>query len=271
MGRFGQGFMGPREAVDKKARDALRQNCRIVGGPLVVRCGEGYRVFVAVSKCDPKVGGYLSDCVVYEIGDDGKPMAMVNMPRTVIGHSFRILPDGLLWQCERGAFAKLAPSGRSRGIGMGPFGAKSDCIGRLAWYLQPEGKAGSGDARDGAAEPWFSAAKAGDPSAFNRDTCFRLPEGGYVTRKGDKVYRFPVSRIRLPGGAAKTMTLVVPFSGRFRLPTTNYSGGATRMRSFKPHLLAVTGLAFQGKDLVIRLGGVKTSVGLHFKLSELGP
>src|SRR5207237_1978584 len=70
----------------------------IVGGPIVVptpEAGKGkHSIFMAVAKGPASYSSYLSDCVIYELGSDGRPLAMANLPRMVRGGSFRVQKDG---------------------------------------------------------------------------------------------------------------------------------------------------------------------------------
>ena len=43
--------------------------------------------------------GYLSDCTLYELGDDGKVISLVTLPRTVEGSKSCRRPDGIVWKC----------------------------------------------------------------------------------------------------------------------------------------------------------------------------
>ena len=265
--RFGEDdFRGDRK-VDPEKRKSYRGKCRIVGGPLVVRHGDGQRLFAAVSKATGEMGGYLSSCFVYEIADDGKPVAITPMPRMIIGSEHRLLPDGILWRCEKGAMALITPSRQTRGIGMGPFG-KSDCLGRLAWYLQPP----EGDVAEGPfgseLKWWLSTAKAGDPTSFDETSLFRLPEGGYVKKQGDREFHFPITRTELPGGKVTALTLTVPYPKEITPPQTNRSDSGGKIRALTPHLLAITVLNYQEGELEITLGSEGKACTLLFQVGK---
>src|SRR6266568_885840 len=109
VGRFG--FREGEEKIDEQKRKDAAATSRIIGGPVVVPFGKENRIFVAVSKRE-NFGGYASDCVVYEVADDGKPIALVNMPRSVIGSDYVIADGGIVWRCDKDAMARLVSSER---------------------------------------------------------------------------------------------------------------------------------------------------------------
>ena len=212
-------------------------------------------------------GGYLSECVVYEIADDGRPVAQVTLPRMVLGSEFRVVDEGVLWRCAKGAVCRITPSRQTRGIGMGPWG-KSDCIGRVAWYVQPIPE----DAEEGRfgrkLKWWLESAKSGDPTAFDGKTFFRLPRGGYVKEKGDQKFHFPITQANLPGGKVTQMTLTVPYGGEITEPKTNRSSSDGKVYSYVPHLLAVTALEYQDGELKVTLGWDGGAATLAFGIGE---
>jgi hypothetical protein len=116
---YERGFVGPSvwrhfisrfgaRDYDTKAKEQKPSPARryaIVGGPIVVDLAKGRgdgdrRIYVAVARGPARYGEYLADCVVYELGADGQPLAMASLPRMIEGGWFRIQPDGVVWACQ---------------------------------------------------------------------------------------------------------------------------------------------------------------------------
>jgi ankyrin repeat protein len=267
---FRRGFIGPsvwshyisRFGVEdhepaKKSIDAERKafdeqyRCALVGGPVSVpldfkRGTDSHSIFLAAVK-GPASGwaGYLSDCLLYELGDDGKPVSMLTLPRVVDGSRSCVREGGVIWKCQNDTFVKIRPSRSTPGVTMGPGGPNrlSDLVwARQVLYQQPKA--------------WFVSGKAGDPAAFGESHAYCLPGGGYVLEKEDTIYRFPIAAVDLSTGIDSTFVLNVPFKGPFPLPTDNMSqqtlGDGTEFnRTDSFHLMAITHLAADGHQLEV--------------------
>jgi ankyrin repeat protein len=120
---------------------------------------------------------------------------------------------------------------------------------------------------------WLVADRAGDPVAFGKTHAFCLPSGGYVWRRGDSVYHFPLSAVDLQTGSEQRCVLHVPFKRKLPAPTTNFSSRTSRtgqaIRARGPYLLAVTHLRLDSNTLQITLGMEKWSATAHFDLSKV--
>jgi hypothetical protein len=259
---YQRGFVGPsvwqhvlcRHASDdekkdgKQGKDEERPPARqhsIIGGPVVV--DQIQRIFVAVANGPSEYAEEVSDCVVYEFGFDGEPVAMVNLPRMILGGQYRVQKDGIVWACEGGAFVKLRISPR-RNLGefhMGPGGPDMLC--RVDWYRQL-----SAEESDG----WHPMAPANDSVAFGDDFAVRAFAGGYF-KVG--TYCLPLSMIDLKTGTDRRMLLRVPWAEDSR-------------QTREPHAVAITSLEVEGKRLRITLGMEKWARGVEFPIDELkGP
>jgi hypothetical protein len=97
-------------AGDKNSNTVLRGS--VIGGPVVVPAGTGeQRVFIAVARTlGSNAERHIADCVIYESTQDGALVSMTTLPRLVQGQYVRILPDGIVWACERDAFVRLKRS-----------------------------------------------------------------------------------------------------------------------------------------------------------------
>jgi hypothetical protein len=257
-----------------RMREELKKKCRIVGGPMAVsvqgaaktdtwisprhgdpmaieRLKDEYRAFVAVTTSSERFAGYLCDCTMYEIDYTGKVISVLTMPRVVLGSDGRVVEDGVIWRCQRGAVAKLAPSIQSRAVGMGITG-KSDCVGRLAWYCQPPDNTVHrfSSNRSGA---WLSTPASSMASCFTERTLYRLAEGGYIAKKDEKLFRFPIARVCLPSMKEERLMLVVPFTGRATRPKTNFQGAGASMHSLSPIHLALTWVDAYDEKLLVRV------------------
>jgi hypothetical protein len=256
--------------VASARREFTRQvKCSIVGGPIAVpltfnRDGNTHSIFVAVSRePDRAFSGYLADCLVYELNDQGKPISMVTLPQSVYGAHFQLVRDGLVWQGQNDSLAMLCASRHSPNIGFGPGG--SDLQTRIGWFRQI-----SQDEQSG----WLVADRAGDPIAFNRTNAVRLPAGGFVAAKDDRVYQFPISIVDLNTGIEKSITLRVPFHGELRTPATNYSEtrlphGSPSFHTMGPYKLAITHLELLESRLQIVLGMEEWTGSLDFDIHRI--
>ena len=288
ISRFGvDDLPDEKEIVDEEYKEEIRQtkkymaemrehlsaSCRIVGGPVAIltpemlrekyyKCqncreyhgkkpNDQHRVFVAVSKATGNYGGYLEDCIVYEINDDGEPITMVNMPRTVLGSQFQICGDGVIWRCGEGSVAKLVPSKQNRINFMGP--GVSDCIAHLAWYIHPSLDTERLGVSKNKSSCWLSFAKAKDLACFDGNVMFSLPAGGYIKSSEDQVFNFPISIISFPGKDPETMTLSIPFSGKIGLPKSNYRGYNGGIYSSRPLHMSIVGLEISNHQLIIKI------------------
>jgi hypothetical protein len=241
----------------------------IVGGPVVVDVpwdrhgGDEQRIFVAVAKGPSSYGEYLSDCVVYELGPDGTPLAMANLPRMVRGGQYHRQKGGVVWACEGGAFVKVGATRHSMGLPRGLD--RSDLLCRVDWYRQisPEEP-----------EAWLTAAPAGDPVAFGEAVAFRACAGGYVTSPDAGAYRFPLSMIDLSTGGDRVLVLSVPYKGKVPEPKDNsirieWEKGKYRWQTRGPHVLAITWLEVEGNRLRVTLGMEEWSRSLEFEINKL--
>jgi ankyrin repeat protein len=143
---------------------------------------------------------------------------------------------------------------------MGPGG--SDCTLNVAWVrrLQYEDP-----------KVWFVAGKGRDPVTFAGNDAFCLPGGGYILRKKDSHYCFPIAAVDLSTGLDRILTMRVPFKGSFPLPDGNMStetrvDGTESHHALSWHLLAIKDLASRGRMLEITLADETQSTVLSFEV-----
>jgi hypothetical protein len=284
---FERGFIGPsvwqhvigrnRKEDDEPAKDRkdAKPNraeesgyANIVGGPIIVKSPQkdgGTSIFVAVAKApSPRWAQYLADCTVYELNENGRPSAMANLPRMVLGGSFKVHKDGLVWACQNKAFVKLTMSeNRLLGLGFGPGGP--DCLCRVDWYRQ------LGATK---ADAWLQSDPAGNPVAMSVTHAFRVVTGGYVTNPKTKIYQFPIAVVDLKNGAAREIVLKVTYSGDMPKPESNFrhseaASGKDRYETRGPYLLAITWLEIEGSRLRVHLGMENWTRSLVFDIDDL--
>jgi hypothetical protein len=221
------------------------------------RNADNHHIFVAIAKGPNSWNwGYLSDCIVYDLSAEGSVEEMVSLPRMVDGAEFSMVPDGLVWGCHKGALVKLGVS-NERQWGMGPGGPDLLCA--IDWYRQfPEMKL------DG----WLTAGKVRDVIAFDAGHAFRAVAGGYVAKKDEKIYRFPVSVVDLKEGIESAAVLAVPFKGKLKLPETNVSTFGDKTAAMGPYLLGVTQLHVANNVLEVTLGVEGSSTGVSFDVKS---
>jgi hypothetical protein len=277
---FERGFKGPsdwrhffiRSSPDEEttkgpnAQKRMSSRSVIVGGPHVIASEhEDEHVFVAVAKGRGRYSEYVSSCVVYELDSAGKPLAMVTLPRMILGHHFEAQRDGLVWACEGGAFVRLARS-RDRDLrdNAGPGGP--DLLCRLDWYRHLAN-----------AEPqsaWLTTTVAGDSAAMGDGVAFRVCIGGYITDKLAGQFSFPISMIDLRSGADRSLLLSVPYKGTVADPTANcmyrkLPDGKEHWHSLLPCILTVSGLEVVGHRLRVTLRMAAHADSLDFELDDL--
>src|SRR5262249_22507833 len=120
---------------------------------------------------------------------------------------------------------------------------------------------------------WFVAGRDRDAVAFGEDYGYCIPDGGYVSRKTNALYSFPIAAVDLSTGIDTILTLDVPFKGSFPLPDNNMSretgaDGTDFMHAFSSHLLALTQLAARGANLEITLATETQSATLTFDVEN---
>lgn len=272
IGRFGidETFHSEKDKVDEARAAFERQfQCALVGGPISVplsfkRSDDSHSIFIAVVRGPAREwSGYLSDCLLYEFGEDGKPVSMGTLPQDVDGSQFCVRGSDLIWKCQNETFVKVSPARSAPIVSMGPGG--SDCTFNLAWvrrvqYEDPEA--------------WFIAGKGRDPVAFSENYAYSLPDGGYVLRETNRLYSFPIAAIDLSSGLDTILTLHVPFKGSFPLPDSNMSietlvDGTESHHALSWRLLTVTDLATRGRTLEITLANETQSSLLAFDVEDL--
>jgi ankyrin repeat protein len=272
IGRFGidESFG---EANDQKTAAARREfekqfNGSIIAGPVAVplnfaRDNATHSIFVAVSREPARTfGGYLADCVVYELDDAGKPISLVNLPQAVIGSKFQPLPNALVWCGANESMFQVRASQRSATIGMGPGGP--DALTRIGWFRQPA------DAEPAA---WLVTGRTGDRIAMGPTHAVRQDAGGYVASKDEAMFHFPLAVVDLASGAERPIEIQVPFRGKLDAPMTNYRAhgmvnGETSFHTMGPYLLGITSLTLDGSHLEVVLGMTNRAMSTEF---ELGP
>ena len=256
-----------RAAFDKQYR------CALVGGPISVPLNftrqnghqtDTHSIFVAVTRGPAREwAGYLSDCLLYEFGDGGNPVSMGTLPQAVEGSQYCVRGSDIIWKCQNETFARVSPARSAPMMSMGPGG--SDCTLNLIWlrrvqYENPKS--------------WFTAGKGGDPAAFGENFAYCVPAGGYVLRKTNSLYSFPIAAIDLSTGVVSNLALNVPFTGPFPVPDSNVGtetdvDGTKLTRAINWHLLAISRLATRGSSLEITLATEKqTSTTLAFDVEN---
>ena len=264
IGRMGRNIDfdgGDRTPKEERAEFDKRFQCALVGGPIVVRGSDGDRIFLAVSKGPAdRLGGYVSDCVLYEFNSQAKPISMLKLPQMVRGGEFAIDRDGIVWRCQNDSFLRIATSKVDR-FDFGPGGR--DCLARMPWFHQMTPPEQTG---------WLVAGKSGDPTAFGQSFAYCQPAGGFIADSENAVYNFPLLALELGSAQAQPLLLRVPFLGKLPERETNVSTtrerGKTTIRTLGPHVLAITDLRADGNRLEITLGMENWSSTLIYDLGK---
>jgi ankyrin repeat protein len=241
--------------------------CALAGGPAVVplhfeRDENAHSIFITTVKGPAKEwAGYLSDCVVYELGDDGKPVSMGTLPQMADGSEYSIHDDDVIWKCQHDTFVRLSPARKPPTPGM--FGeGNTDGLFNLVWtrrvqYDPPRA--------------FLLTGKNGDPAAFGESWAFCNPGGAYVLREEDKQFHFPLAAVNLSSGEDASMVLNVPFEGKLLLPDTNIrsEGGPHGYHTtVNPLEMALTYLEAYGHRLDVMIATESAKWTLSFDVGE---
>jgi hypothetical protein len=268
MGRFGERRFGEgKDSVDPAVRAAFdeRWTCAIVGGPIVVPrenddrwMGGRHRIFVAVARAPAGTwASHLSQCIVYELDEEGEIWTMATLPRMVIGSETSTVTGAVNWIMQNNAQARLQIA--TEGAGFSP--GSSDLVTKVSWYREFD-----------AIEPkaWLVVDKPRDPAVFSSAHAFRVFTGGYVDRADECVFHLPVAAVECATGACELLLLHVPLTGPVPLPEQNVriSEDESSCHTWGPYFLGITGLRADGDRLAITIGMEKWSAELTFHLGE---
>lgn len=219
-----------------KARSRFKRTYKgwTLAGPVLVPNEREDHIFVAAARRRKNNDGPGHEeppqCTVYELeSEEGDIVAATTLPRMVEGRLFKVLPDALIWLCERGSVVRLLhyENDFRRGF-FGPGRASNDAICRVAWYREYPMQV---------PDCSFWVDPPTGVAAFGRDHLFR-PDAAYVLTEDEKIYRFGINVVDLKTGLDYGLKLAIPFRGDFE--QTDASG---------PYLLAVNALAVEGNIL----------------------
>jgi CheY-like chemotaxis protein len=214
---------------------------------LMVEEGTGFDVLQWVQENAPGLPVVI--CSSYAKGENLKSFIPTQSYR-IVRKPFRT--DDLVEQVRE-------PSSRRQDFD-GMLGG-SDMLSRIEWYRNPE-----------IPEPaaWLVADPAGDPMACTASHAFRPLAGGYVEKKGERVYHFPIAKIDLVTGLSEFLTLNVPFEGDIPTPQKNFSGMPDGLHIHGPYMLGVTWLDVKGNTLEMVIGSPNKASSVRFSLADLG-
>jgi hypothetical protein len=228
--------------------------CGIIGGPIAVlwtsqRSENKYSIFVATARVPKRRFPWdaLPDCHVYELSEKGELISTVTLPQLTHGPQFHVVPDGLVWQGQDDSLMMLRVSNRPAG---GVWVLGSDMSTQLAWFRQT---------RENPPAAWLLADRDSHrPIAFDGMRAVRLAAGGFVERKGDRVYQFPISIVNLVDGTERPGTLRVPFHGELPTPSTGLDaspepGGPYKLHTTGTYQLWIEDLGLRGARLEVVL------------------
>jgi hypothetical protein len=202
-------FQRIKKAVDEARTRIEKQPGSIVAGPIVVATGDKrhhFRIFVATARCDgPQWPNYLSDCVVYELDGDGKPIGTVVLPKFVRGVDHSIIDRSVFWSCEDDGLARLTPS---------PERGNGDLVVDLEWHV---------DRLKKEADFWMRDGDLPNSMPIADGWMIRMQQGAYVETPKSRIIRVPISLVNLKTNRDASVVLSIPFEGKIPIPTENYS------------------------------------------------
>lgn len=246
VGRFGDHRLEWKKQLtpeQEARRTALAAQCWLAAGPVVVPYEGDLRIFVAVVQSAPGAPAHVHDCRVYELDGEGRPVALVAVPRPVDGDVFTPAPPGFVWGCSGGALARFEPS---RQFGMIMRG--SDHIARLAWYRHFT-----------FARPsfWMSVPNGGVTVGVDAGRAVAAGPDCYVFEQNGKVVEVPLlgldlERNRETRGALRlTLTAPPTIPAQNCMTSRGGDGTITRAECFGYHLCCVAGVEMRGEHVRI--------------------
>jgi hypothetical protein len=248
------------KTVDPEVREAFdkRWACSIVGGPVAVpQAGDGsHRIFIAVAKSESKTwASRLSECVVYELDDNGNVASTTALPRMVMGSQAQAGEGVVDWILQQNSAARLGVSLQGAGVSPG----SADLLTRVAWYRELEAKEPSA---------WLVVDKPLDPSAFSSTHAYRVFTGGFVRRRDDTVFHLPLESVDCVDGSAEHLVLHVPLTGAVSLPETNIQGSSDGSfnHTIGPYFLGITRLRIDRGRLAITVSSQSGAAELTFDM-----
>lgn len=248
------------KAIVDAARKAFDEQFEgsIVAGPIMPREQRGFYVAVARGRKGPwaKVN---SDCIVYQVSDEGEVEAAANLPSMVEGWPQRATASGAVWTCGRGSLVHL---GHAEPDFRHSFHNTEDRLCRVAWYREFDFE------RDAT---WLSSDAQPTAAAFNDKILIRTLDGGFVRKKDEKLFEFPINVVRLSNGSRIDFRVCVPFEGEVPWPETGYSKfGDVSVHAHGPYFQFINGFDIDERRVRVefRRDGVG-STGLDFDLSAI--
>ncbi len=239
------------KAAVTEARSRVEsQPSSIFAGPVVVQLPKNvvddgpknqpeFRIFVAVARCDGKDWpDYRSDCIVYELDQQGRVIGTLTLPRFVEGGDCTVQRGTVVWFCQEDGLAKLTPS---------PEQGTRDLIVDLDWRVHRFKE------RENV---WLQKWSCRVSVAFAGNSMLRLREGGYVETPESKMIRLPICVADLSREAEQPLTLNVPFEGKICIDQNNYShtvspeGDRWKVGSFP---LSIEGIEIVGDRLILTI------------------
>ncbi len=240
----------------------------IVAGPFVVREQDPWRIprprILVVAELAPRDpwAAQLAQHYVYEIDSEGKPCAVVTLPRAALGWVAQTLDDRAVFACAHGAWACVASTENRGESGMGSPGSSLDIVAGLVWYREPVPRS---------RKSWMSCDPDGDPVALGPSAGLRTAGGGWIEKRGDTLFHFPLSLLDPSDGSAREIELRVPFEGSMSMPSTNYRGDANSLHTWGWRGLALTKLELAADRLLVWLANSKQVWKLEFDAREFVP
>lgn len=265
--KFGDPRRREPELANAKKQFDKNFECSIIGGPAIVKLTKnadsrrgGHSIFVAVSKQPQRsLGGYLGESIMYELSDDGEVISTTSLPRLVSGSNFRIDETGVVWKCQADQLVRLEASNDSGGIGIGPGGF--DCQTPVRWIRTTSAPRGRNDA-------WLSAGTACNSTVILKRFVIGVTKGGFIQKKSDALYQFPISVTDLQSGAQKDLLLKVPFPDAIPAPGQNYSRNGDNYQTKGSYKLAITQFSLTDDRLQVVLGSRGAAQKLEFELQR---
>ncbi|HEY2838196.1 MAG TPA: hypothetical protein VGJ26_03560 [Pirellulales bacterium] len=230
----------------------------ILAGPMAP--SEGGRFFVAVARGRKgPTAGYTSNCVVYQVDDEGQIEACVTLPRMVEGWPQKALAGGIVWTCGRGSLVRIGAAEPDFSHG---FLDAEDCLCSVQWYREYSFR------RE---ETWLSSDAKPSAAAFNDRFLIRTLDGGYIRKKEERLFRFPINAVRLADGSRQDFLLTVPFEGNVPWPQHGVSAFLdVSAHAHGPYFLYVNDFEIDGNRLRVMMKRDEgEAAALDFELSEV--
>jgi hypothetical protein len=227
----------------------------IIAGPVAIKTlSDDTRLFVVTAQSDENSSwsNYLANAIVYELGEDGRLIGMITLPRLLQPSDFVVLSDRIVWNCSDGATLEMFPS---------PNDFSKDTFIKINWKSAskvPEQRA------------WLRQGRYYLTRDYYGSHMFSLVEGGYLEQSDSQEIKFPIALTNLVSDEKRRLLLSLPFQGRAYTPRNNYSRSPNGWVTLSSYLFTIANIQIDETILSVAIvNEEKERMILEFDISPL--